>query len=108
MRFAVVVVFEQLQLECGFQARAKLPKKRRRVLPVEPTRGPRLPGQTPTGPAAGAPAGGPASAANRRMNAVKTNHPKDFAGPIPKLGKKSLVEGWGSSEKDGDGIRRRQ
>nr|XP_023019517.1 potassium voltage-gated channel protein Shaw [Leptinotarsa decemlineata] len=28
------------------QARAKLPKKRRKVLPVEPTRGPRLPGQT--------------------------------------------------------------
>lgn len=72
-----------------FQARAKLPKKRRRVLPVEPTRGPRLPGQTPTGGPAGAgcPPQVPPSAANRRMNAVKTNHPKDFVGSIPKLGK---------------------
>ncbi|XP_046397083.1 potassium voltage-gated channel protein Shaw [Ischnura elegans] len=46
------------------QARAKLPKKRRRVLPVEQPRGPRLPG-----------------AQNRRMNAIKQNHPKDSMGP---------------------------
>lgn len=58
---------------------------------MEPTRGPRLPGQTPTGPVASGPTG-PASAANRRMNAVKTNHPKDFAGPIPKLGKSESDE----------------
>lgn len=97
------------------QARAKLPKKRRRVLPVEQPRGPRLPGQGP--PGAGAPpsssssllasqpggvgGGGPgpcagslppnvagapvnttgAPAVNRRMNAIKSNHPKDGAGP---------------------------
>ncbi|XP_018323792.1 potassium voltage-gated channel protein Shaw-like isoform X4 [Agrilus planipennis] len=61
------------------QARAKLPKKRRRVLPVEPTRGPRLPGQAPTGPVGAPPAGvGPVPIQNRRMNAVKTNHPKDI------------------------------
>ncbi|XP_045477632.1 potassium voltage-gated channel protein Shaw isoform X1 [Harmonia axyridis] len=70
------------------QARAKLPKKRRRVLPVEPTRGPRIPGQTPSGgqcPAANA----AVAAQNRRMNAIKANHPKDNsigAPPNPKLG----------------------
>ncbi|XP_033726506.1 potassium voltage-gated channel protein Shaw-like isoform X3 [Pecten maximus] len=48
------------------QARSKLPKKRRRVLPVEAPR--------PKGPkAAGMPGGqGPT---NRRMNAIKQNHP---------------------------------
>nr|CAD7194046.1 unnamed protein product [Timema douglasi] len=77
------------------QARAKLPKKRRRVLPVEQPRGPRLPG-APTGPgggpapcgpgaggmqgAGGCGVGGPAPQ-NRRMNAIKTNHPKDMMGP---------------------------
>nr|CAD7460526.1 unnamed protein product [Timema tahoe] len=77
------------------QARAKLPKKRRRVLPVEQPRGPRLPG-APTGPgggpapcgpgaggmqgAGGCGGGGPAPQ-NRRMNAIKTNHPKDMMGP---------------------------
>nr|CAD7444843.1 unnamed protein product [Timema bartmani] len=76
------------------QARAKLPKKRRRVLPVEQPRGPRLPG-APTGPGRPAPCGpgaggmqgaggcgggGPAPQ-NRRMNAIKTNHPKDMMGP---------------------------
>ncbi|KAJ3644498.1 hypothetical protein Zmor_022223 [Zophobas morio] len=67
------------------QARAKLPKKRRRVLPVEPTRGPRLPGQGPTGPP-GVPVSS-AAAQNRRMNAVKSNHPKDMmGGPGPKMG----------------------
>ncbi|XP_063917068.1 potassium voltage-gated channel protein Shaw isoform X1 [Zophobas morio] len=66
------------------QARAKLPKKRRRVLPVEPTRGPRLPGQGPTGPP-GVPVSS-AAAQNRRMNAVKSNHPKDMmGGPGPKM-----------------------
>ncbi|XP_068913762.1 potassium voltage-gated channel protein Shaw isoform X3 [Tenebrio molitor] len=68
------------------QARAKLPKKRRRVLPVEPTRGPRLPGQAPPSGPPGGPMG-PAAAQNRRMNAVKSNHPKDMmGGPGPKMG----------------------
>ncbi|KAG8282407.1 hypothetical protein J6590_037777 [Homalodisca vitripennis] len=77
------------------QARAKLPKKRRRVLPVEQPRGPRLPGQAPTpgqGGCPGAPGGpgttptgGPVSVQNRRMNAIKANHPKDIMGP--KMGK---------------------
>ncbi|KAG5871529.1 hypothetical protein JTB14_000218 [Gonioctena quinquepunctata] len=64
------------------QARAKLPKKRRKVLPVEPTRGPRLPGQTGnTAPSV------PSADQNRGMNAIKTNNPKDMLGaPIPKLG----------------------
>ncbi|KAH0810230.1 hypothetical protein GEV33_012561 [Tenebrio molitor] len=67
------------------QARAKLPKKRRRVLPVEPTRGPRLPGQAPPSGPPGGPMG-PAAAQNRRMNAVKSNHPKDMmGGPGPKM-----------------------
>lgn len=86
------------------QARAKLPKKRRRVLPVEPTRGPRpgLPGQAPpTGATGGFGSGGScsgggcgvgggnnntgppsiAATTNRRMNALKQNHPKDNVGP---------------------------
>ncbi|XP_050420487.1 potassium voltage-gated channel protein Shaw isoform X1 [Adelges cooleyi] len=85
------------------QARAKLPKKRRRVLPVEQPRGPRLPGQGPPlqinqpggghGPCTGGPGGMPPNVAgapvnttgvpavNRRMNAVKSNHPKDGMGP---------------------------
>ncbi|XP_060521302.1 potassium voltage-gated channel protein Shaw-like isoform X2 [Cylas formicarius] len=69
------------------QARAKLPKKRRRVLPVEPTRGPRIPGPTNPGAASGVPITAPAAAQNRRTNAIKTNHPKDslLGGPVPKL-----------------------
>ncbi|KAK9883775.1 hypothetical protein WA026_001964 [Henosepilachna vigintioctopunctata] len=72
------------------QARAKLPKKRRRVLPVEPTRGPRIPGPTMQPPAI-CPGGGNTAlvAQNRRMNAIKTNHPKDnlmVGPPNPKLG----------------------
>ncbi|XP_022238640.1 potassium voltage-gated channel protein Shaw-like [Limulus polyphemus] len=58
------------------QARAKLPKKRRRVLPVEQPRGPRVRGQGPGGD------GQP----NRRMNAMKQNHPKDML--RPKIGNK--------------------
>ncbi|XP_050545265.1 potassium voltage-gated channel protein Shaw isoform X2 [Daktulosphaira vitifoliae] len=86
------------------QARAKLPKKRRRVLPVEQPRMPRIPGQGPPiqmnqqgggghGPCIGGPGGMPPNiagapvnttgvpAVNRRMNAIKSNHPKDNAGP---------------------------
>uniref|UniRef100_A0A6P7G7K4 Potassium voltage-gated channel protein Shaw-like n=1 Tax=Diabrotica virgifera virgifera TaxID=50390 RepID=A0A6P7G7K4_DIAVI len=69
------------------QARAKLPKKRRRVLPVEPTRGPRLPGQPGVPPATG-PMGPSAVEQNRRMNAIKSNNPKDMlmSSPVPKMG----------------------
>lgn len=83
------------------QARAKLPKKRRRVLPVEQPRGPmRLPGQgppsgpggTPVGPCGGPVGGGvgiPSSVStgnmNRRMNLAKVNNPKEMMGP--KMGK---------------------
>lgn len=78
------------------QARAKLPKKRRRVLPVEQPRGPRLPGA----PGAGGPpgcGGGPGGAVggvtaaagcpqNWRMNAIKANHLKDSP---TKMGKRT-------------------
>ncbi|KAL7301094.1 hypothetical protein TKK_0006361 [Trichogramma kaykai] len=81
------------------QARAKLPKRRRRVVPVEQPRVPRPPGQPPvpgsggmgpgTGPLGGhgpglAGFGGPPAAQsgalplrNQRTNAMKPNHPKD-------------------------------
>ncbi|CAH1407795.1 unnamed protein product [Nezara viridula] len=59
------------------QARAKLPKKRRRVLPVEQPRAPRLPAQTC--PNTQAPQA--IAAQNRRMNAIKANHPKDQQPP---------------------------
>ncbi|XP_059054697.1 potassium voltage-gated channel protein Shaw isoform X2 [Achroia grisella] len=65
------------------QARAKLPKKRRRVINVEPARPPmRAPG-VPGAPGGGGPMapGMGAQAVNRRMNAIKTNHPKDMMGP---------------------------
>lgn len=63
------------------QARAKLPKKRRRVLPVEQPRAlPRQPGANCPHPAM-APGGQPAGIQNRRMNAIKTNHPKDMITP---------------------------
>ncbi|XP_071451852.1 potassium voltage-gated channel protein Shaw [Hetaerina americana] len=91
------------------QARAKLPKKRRRVLPVEQPRGPRLPGapvpgapgvpggHPPVGhggpgcPGAGmggpnAPGTGGVGPQNRRMNAIKQNHPKDSMGPKMGMG----------------------
>ncbi|XP_063626167.1 potassium voltage-gated channel protein Shaw isoform X3 [Cydia splendana] len=63
------------------QARAKLPKKRRRVINVEPTRPPmRAPGG-PGCPGGALPPGMGPQAVNRRMNAIKTNHPKDIIGP---------------------------
>ncbi|KAK0084669.1 hypothetical protein PV325_006605 [Microctonus aethiopoides] len=74
------------------QARAKLPKKRRRVLPVEQPRV-RVPGVPGVGgqtqgttacsqqvallPPGGGGCGGGPGPQNRRMNAIKTNHPKD-------------------------------
>ncbi|CAD5114130.1 DgyrCDS3275 [Dimorphilus gyrociliatus] len=59
------------------QARAKLPKKRRRVLPVEAVR--------PKGRGPGAPSqGGPAHA--RRMNAVKHNHPPGMENKLNRIG----------------------
>lgn len=61
------------------QARAKLPKKRRRALPVEMQ--PRVRAGPHCGPPAAITAGSggsvPQAAQNRRMNAIKTNHPKD-------------------------------
>ncbi|XP_054724733.1 potassium voltage-gated channel protein Shaw-like [Uloborus diversus] len=59
------------------QARAKLPKKRRRVLPVEQPRG--LRGRGVPGP----------PGAERRVNALKENHPKDML--TPRLGQKEEV-----------------
>ncbi|BFZ21141.1 hypothetical protein BsWGS_24179 [Bradybaena similaris] len=52
------------------QARSKLPKKRRRVLPVEAPRpkGTKAPGMAGAVPGVGGPQ-------NRRMNAIKHNHP---------------------------------
>lgn len=64
------------------QARAKLPKKRRRVLPVETVRPPHHPGVPPVmgaGPGAGLP---PA----RRMNAIKQNNPTKDILSTPKMG----------------------
>lgn len=62
------------------------------MLPVEPTRGPRLPGQGPTpGCPTGGPCGGVPGVQNRRMNAIKSNHPKDMMGTVPKLGKVKFV-----------------
>ncbi|KAF6208665.1 hypothetical protein GE061_017123 [Apolygus lucorum] len=70
------------------QARAKLPKKRRRVLPVEQPRAPRLPGPCGGGSGAGPPAAGGCpqqtaitAAQSRRMNAIKASKE---AGP-PKM-----------------------
>ncbi|XP_039435827.1 potassium voltage-gated channel protein Shaw-like [Culex pipiens pallens] len=56
------------------QARAKLPKKRRRVLPVEQLRAPRVAGQPP-----GMPGSGPMA---RRMNQPKTKDLGPKIGPI--------------------------
>lgn len=100
------------------QARAKLPKKRRRVLPVEPTRGPRPigagpgPAQPGTGFGSGSSCGGGGggggvgggggsgnvppnqNVTNRRMNAIKQNHPKDGMGPKPgKMGEWLVLDG---------------
>lgn len=55
------------------QARAKLPKKRRRVLPVEQIRGHVIRSQVPMRSEGPPPA--------RRINALKQNIPKDFLGP---------------------------
>ena len=60
------------------QARSKLPKKRRRVLPVEAPRGPK--GPKGVGPPGG---GGPQ---NRRMNAIKHSHPGALDVKIGRMG----------------------
>ena len=59
------------------QARAKLPKKRRRVLPVEAVR-PKGRGEK------GPPGMGPQ---NRRMNAIKHNHPAALDNKLNRIGK---------------------
>ncbi|XP_021365234.1 potassium voltage-gated channel protein Shaw-like isoform X4 [Mizuhopecten yessoensis] len=65
------------------QARSKLPKKRRRVLPVEALR--------PKGPkAAGMPGGqGPT---NRRMNAIKQNHPGALNTKISRIAQGGAIQ----------------
>jgi potassium voltage-gated channel Shaw-related subfamily C protein 1 len=62
------------------QARSKLPKKRRRVLPVETIR--------PKGPKSGMMGGGGGGGPlNRRMNAIKHNHPGGLDSKLSRLGK---------------------
>lgn len=58
-----------LKIFVFFQARSKLPKRRRRVLPVEQPR-PKARGECPQAAAAAA-----AGVANRRMNAIKHPNP---------------------------------
>lgn len=57
-----------LKIFVFFQARSKLPKRRRRVLPVEQPR-PKARGECPQAAAAAA------GVANRRMNAIKHPNP---------------------------------
>lgn len=60
------------------QARSKLPKKRRRILPVEAPR--------PKGPkGTGVPGGGVPQ--NRRMNAIKHNHPGSLDAKLGRIGR---------------------
>lgn len=68
------------------QARAKLPKKRRRVLPVEAVRPKGAPnrGGGPGGPGQGGPQ-------NRRMNAIKHNHPAGMENKLGRMGKLRLI-----------------
>ena len=66
------------------QARSKLPKKRRRVLPVEAPR--------PKGPKQQGLQGGGLGAQNRRMNAIKHNHPGALDAKLNRLGK--LFHDW--------------
>ena len=61
------------------QARSKLPKKRRRVLPVEAIRGPKGPNKGVGPPGGGAPQ-------NRRMNAIKHSHPGALDVKIGRMG----------------------
>ena len=65
------------------QARSKLPKKRRRVLPVEAPR-------PKTTKVTGA-SGGGLGAHNRRMNAIKHNHPASLDKKLPRIGKKNSL-----------------
>ncbi|XP_064596965.1 potassium voltage-gated channel protein Shaw-like isoform X3 [Liolophura sinensis] len=63
------------------QARSKLPKKRRRVLPVEAPRPKGLKGP-------GAPVGGPA----RRMNAIKHNHPGPLDAKLSRIAQGGAIQ----------------
>ena len=65
------------------QARAKLPKKRRRVLPVEAVR-PKGQGHVKSGQHGQGGIGGPQ---NRRMNAIKHNHPGALDSKLNRIGK---------------------
>ncbi|KAL5015444.1 hypothetical protein ScPMuIL_009714 [Solemya velum] len=65
------------------QARSKLPKKRRRILPVEAPR--------PKGPKGqGAPGGG--GPQNRRMNAIKHNHPGSLDAKLGRIGQGGAIQ----------------
>ncbi|XP_057656849.1 potassium voltage-gated channel protein Shaw [Diorhabda carinulata] len=66
------------------QARAKLPKKRRRVLPVEPTRGPRLPGQ-PGVPVTTGSIGPTAKEKNPSLNTANNPMENKLGAPLPKM-----------------------
>ena len=71
------------------QARAKLPKKRRRVLPVEAVRpkgGPPQGGRGNQG-GQGQGVGGGGGPHNRRMNAIKHNHPGALDTKLNRIGK---------------------
>jgi len=65
-----------------FQARAKLPKKRRRVIPVETLRPPHVTG--PSGPLGPGNYAGTGTA--RRMNALKQNNPLKDIKSTPRMG----------------------
>ena len=70
------------------QARSKLPKKRRRVLPVEAPRGPK----GPKGVGGGGPGGG--GPQNRRMNAIKHSHPGALDVKMGRMGKIQIMSSF--------------
>ena len=69
------------------QARAKLPKKRRRVLPVEAVRpkNPVLGMGAPQGRRGGV-VGDTGTGVTRRMNAIKHNHPGALENKLNRIG----------------------
>ena len=66
------------------QARAKLPKKRRRVLPVEAVRPKKMEESRATGGYGGQ---------NRRMNAIKHNHPGALDNKMNRIGESLKIHG---------------
>ncbi len=104
-------VFRSLHpLPVSFQARAKLPKKRRRVLPVEAVR-PKNPAMAmgvpsgrrgglsdpgPGGPGGGGGGGGGGPGGTRRMNAIKHNHPGALENKLNRIGKRRAAPQGGA------------